>query len=342
MVMQTSHSISVRLTAIESMVSRDAWHEVRAALEADPAVTASNPEFIAWYGESLLRCGAPRDAVRWFDAHLATATGTANVRAWMRAVNLAGAAAFETGNVSQAEDYFALAAELGGSRGDPLVAARALNNLALVASSRGEWETAHAYYGLALAAYQRAGSTRGLAEAYHNMATTLIEAGQLERASEAGRQALEYGQRVEEPRLHAYLKANRAEVLVRLGDAVLAARVAERAAREFRAIDDQAGEAHALRIVGLSKLSEGALAEADALLERATSLAQASGVLRIEAECRSAWAQCGIASGDSARARKHLLAAAVAYRRLGAGQKLQAVMASIALVDALDEEPGAR
>jgi tetratricopeptide (TPR) repeat protein len=323
-------SISHRLSVIESMAIRGAWSDVRTSASEDLVTTGASPELLALYGESLLRCGAPREASEWFAATLDVAARSANRSAWRRSVNLAGAAAFEIGRVDEAETFFSLALELAESAHDSLLSARATNNLALVASSRAEWDAALAYYNVALAVYQRVGSVRGLAECYHNIATTMLDAGDLDGAEDAERRAIEYARDTEHPRLHAFTLAGRAEVLLRKGDAEFAQVLAEQSARSFRTLRDDAWEAHALRIVGLSQLQRGEAAGAVETTARAVSLSQSGAVARVSGDCHFALAQCQLATADKENARGNLVAAAAVFAQIGASDKLRQVQDTLA------------
>ena len=84
----------------------------------------------------------------------------------MRATNLAGAIAFERGQLDEAERAFGEALELARRLGDRLIEARASNNLASVAHLRGRPEAALSLYRGALLSYQRLGDRRGAAETW--------------------------------------------------------------------------------------------------------------------------------------------------------------------------------
>ncbi len=321
----TSRTISRQLSEVESMVARSAWLEVRTTLEADRNMAASTPELVVIFAESLLRTGAPAEAFGWLQARLHQASQSANRRAWMRALNLAGAAALEIGRISEAEEYFAQVQQLASAREDHLLNARATNNLALVASMRGEWGTALAYYALAIPVHQRVGSLRGLAECYHNMATTLLEAGELDRAEEAERQAVEYARDVSSMRLHAHVMTGRADILLRKGDYQLSLVLGRRAFEEFETLDDPTWMAQALRIVGLCQLGQVDAGSAEETLTNAINLAARGGVVRVSADCHLARARVRVSVNDVPGTKADLDVAASLFEQLGSADKLNTV-----------------
>lgn len=314
-------SISARLSKVASMATRGAWDEVRAFLAQEgEGEVAARPELAALYGESLLRTGDPQAAHAWFAPRLATLARGANRSAARRAVNLAGAAAFEIGALDEAQSQFADALQMAERDGDLLLVARATNNLALVASVRGERDVALTYYTLAIPVYQRVGNARGLAETFHNMAITLREGGQLERAEEAEREALDHARDINNARLAAFIELGRAELMLRRGDPEYAAFAAGRAADEFARLGDPAFEADGLRLAGIAWERLGARVAAAEALQHAVSLSTVAGNARVAAECQVALAR-HLEVESPARARLLLLEAREAFIRLGALEK---------------------
>lgn len=339
--MPTNESIAMatRLAEVEALAARGAWTAVSESLALDLAATAANAELFAFYGESLLRLGRPRDAFEWLQPRLEAMARTANHRAWLRTVNLTGAAAFELGRIPEAEQYFATALEHATTLGDHLTSARALNNLALVASTRGDWGTAMNYYTLAMPSYERTASVRGLAECSHNIAATLLESGDLEQAEEWERRAMELARETGNERLRAFTLGGRAEMLLRKRDFTLAIVIGQQGAAAFRALADQSSEAHALRLVGQAQHGLGDLASAEQTLSRAIELATSSAVLRVLGECRLARAQCCLAMDDRAAAKADLLEARAHFLSLGSAEKVKTVDRLLQLVD--EQQAGA-
>jgi tetratricopeptide (TPR) repeat protein len=193
-------------------------------------------------------------------------------------MNLWGAAQFEIGQLEGAELAFKRAVELGEQEDDPLLVARATNNLGQIANVRGRRVDALVMYQLAVPAYQRLGNTRGLAESYHNMAISYRDLGELQRADECEQQAIEFARAVPAARLAALARIGWAELALRRGDS----------------------------------------AEAAAALERASGFAARHANPLLEGETLRARAQLAAARGMMAEARQHAEAALALFERAGA------------------------
>lgn len=320
-----SIALAQRLADAEALAASGQWVELQQALAMDIAAVAANAELSVLYGESLLRLGRPRDAFEWMEPRVHSIARTANWRAWLRAVNLAGAAAFELGRIPEAEQLFSTALESANAFGDHLTGARALNNLALVASTRGDWTAAMKYYMLALPSYERTASLRGIAECSHNIAATALESGDLDSAEEWERRAFELALETRNERLRAFTLGGRAEMLLRKRDFHLAIVIGRQGAALFRELADQSSEAHALRLVGQAQLGLGDLSAAEQTLSQAVELATASSVRRVLGECRLARAHCFIALADVKSAREDLVQAREHFVSLGSAEKVRGV-----------------
>jgi tetratricopeptide (TPR) repeat protein len=319
------------LADVEALMARAAWRDARQSLERDLDAVGESAELTALYGEVLLRLGLPRDALRWLEPRLQRIAQSANRRAFVKVVNLSGAASFELGSIDDAALFFDLARDRALAVGDHLTVARALNNLALVASTRGQWRTAMQYYMLAIPSYERVGDLRGIAECHHNVAATLIESGDLDQAEEWHRRAIGLAIEIGNARLRAFVIAGRAEVRLRKRDHDMALVLARQAAQAFRELSDPSSEAHALGVAGQAELGqasvegEHAIARALDTLAHAVSLAEQSGVTRVLAECLLASARALVAANRANDARTDLRRARSAFESLGTTAKVYIV-----------------
>jgi tetratricopeptide (TPR) repeat protein len=286
------------IVSARAKASVGAWPDVIALLGDMAAAPSSGPEAILMLSEAYLRTGQPRAAEEWLRPRLVTVDRGGDRAAGRRALNLYGAAAFEIGQIEDAERAFSRALERARADGDDLLIARAMNNLGLIANVRGAHEAALSSYLLALPVYQRLGHLRGLAETYHNMAISYRDLGQLERADECERRTIEYARELPNPRLVALAQTGRAETTLQAGDAVLALAGAQRAAEDFARLGDVAGEADARRIQGLAAAALGRYPAAYEAVQQAITLADQHGNAVIEGEARRAMAEVALAAGD--------------------------------------------
>ncbi|MDQ3697708.1 MAG: tetratricopeptide repeat protein, partial [Gemmatimonadota bacterium] len=246
------------LDAARAHASAGEWSSLRSLLNGREETVSRRPELAFLLAEAELRLGDPRTAIPRLGAVLVSLERNGDNAALRRALNLLGAAYFETGDLASAEAAFGRALDLAHAERDDLLIARATNNLGAIANVHGEHERALAHYQLAVPAYQRLGNVLGLAESYHNMAITFRDARRYDSADEYERRAIEFAREGGSARLQAMAQVGRAELCLLRGDAHLADVGARRAALEYAAIPDPVGEADALRLAGAARLAAGA------------------------------------------------------------------------------------
>jgi tetratricopeptide (TPR) repeat protein len=276
------------------------------------------PEQVALVGEALLRTARPREAEAWLRRRLPDVERGGDWVTRRRAMNLWGAAQFELGQLEGAELAFKRAVELGEQEDDPLIVARAINNLGQIANVRGRRVDALVLYKLAVPAYQRLGNVRGLAESYHNMAISYRDLGDLTLADECEQHAIEFARQVPAARLAALARIGRAELALRRGDHAVARVAALRGATECLGLGDPAGTADGLRVLGLACIAAGAFADASAALERATGFAARHANPLLEGETFRARAQLAAAQGKAGEAKAHAQTALALFAQAGA------------------------
>jgi hypothetical protein len=285
------------------------------------------PEQVALVGEALLRMARPIEAESWLRRTLPDVERSGDWVTRRRAMNLWGAAQFELGQLEGAELAFRRAVELGEQEDDPLLVARAINNLGQIANVRGQRDEALVMYKLAVPAYQRLGNVRGLAESYHNMAISYRDLGDLERADECEQRAIEFARGVPAARLAALARIGRAELALLRGDSAVARVAALRGATECLGLGDPAGTADGLRVLGLACIAAGAFADAAAALERASGFAARHANPLLEGETFRARAQLAAARGIIGEARQHAEAALTLFERAGAKEEYAELLA---------------
>jgi tetratricopeptide (TPR) repeat protein len=299
--------------------ARGDWGEVRALLNGVPA-DAGDRDSVILLAEAHLRTGALTEARALLTPLAARTAPEGNTPFRRRVVNMLGAAAFELGDLAEAETRFQEALLYGSSGDDPMAIGRATNNLGMIAHIRGQYEQAIAGYQLAVPAYQRTGSVVGLAETCHNMALALRELDQLDAADRQERRAIGYAREAGNVRLLAMAQVGRAELSLLRGEAAVAEAGGQRGAAQYATIPDYLGEADALRITGAARTALGNIDSARAALDRAVILAHQHGSALIEAESREARARLWAVLGDWNALRVDAEAALVLLGQLGAAR----------------------
>ena len=271
---------------------------------------------------AAMRAGNPRDAARLVETALAQFRSRADSDGQMRATNLAGAIAFERGQLDEAERAFGEALELARRLGDRLIEARASNNLASVAHLRGRPEAALSLYRGALLSYQRLGDRRGAAETWHNLSLSFRQVPDLKEADTAAVEAVRHAELAGEPALIALTMLGRAEVSLERRDYPLAAREIERASELAAKAGDQLGVAEARRLAAVLAFRQGEFARARSEAEAARQVARDQDSALLAAECAAIAALAARAGGDAAAAETLRMDAERGYRQLGADHLL--------------------
>lgn len=236
----------------------------------------------------------------------------------MRALNLLGAIAFETGALDRAREHFEGALGLARSLGDVLLAARASNNLASVANLRGDALEALSLYRAALLQYQRLGDRRGAGETCHNLALVFRELGAGADADEASEEALRHAEVAGDRQLQALAVLGRAELDLERPDHERARQGIALGRQLMRDAGDEVGVLEAERLDGLLALREGRLDEAVTVATASADRALALGSRLLEAELAAIAALALRRGGKDALAAMRWGQAVAGFRQLGA------------------------
>ncbi|HEX4682116.1 MAG TPA: tetratricopeptide repeat protein [Gemmatimonadaceae bacterium] len=294
--------------------------------------SAAAPSVVNLRARDLCQSGRSREARDLLSGALPFIERRGDRAALRQALNLLGAASFETGQLPDAEAAFDRALELGRTDGDDALVAKATNNLGAIANVRGERERALAMYSLAVAAYQRLGQAFGLAAAYHNMAITFRHIGLLERADDYERRAIEFALEADDARLLSLARIGRAELCLLRGDARLAEATALLVAREFASRTEPTQQANALRVAGAARTALGDLDGARRLLDEGLKLARDYGAALVEAELLRARAELSCWRHERLTARQDATAAIRIFESLDAredGERLSRWLAAV-------------
>ncbi len=292
--------------------------------QLDDSTLTADPKVAVLAAEALLYRGRVERALSLAliaEAEFRTRYDQLNL---LTAMNLAGAAQFELGDLDGAEERFAEILELSRERGEDEMGGRATNNLGAIASLRGDHVRALSLFRLSIPAYQRVGFGAGLAQTYHNLGIVHRDLGFWHVADRHYLEAQKRARRLGDRRLAAMARIGRAEVAYRRGDHHFAAIEARHALEAFVEIGDDLGRADALRLLGNIATARD-LEEAARNFDEALNLAREHGNLLLEAEVLEERAAMHGASERLALARADLELAAGVYRRLGAAKRLEGV-----------------
>ena len=307
----------------ESLAGEGRWADLGALLESIPRELLLSEGSLAYrYGEALYHTGRMEDLAAHAEVLEAASRQRVDVDATMRALNLAGIAAFELGRVGRALVKFDSLMELAESEDSVDMLARAANNLGAIANLRGRRHEALAYYHLAAPLYQKLGQVRGLAQTHHNIGLTYRDLDKPDDAIAAFEHAISLSRDLSYDFLRALSMAGKAEIELRLADGRLSERLADRALQLARDIGDPISEAEALRVRGLARASDAAATAGDsgwkADLEAALTLARETRNALLEAEIERDLGWALSERGDEETGHRLLESAAVRFQGLGA------------------------
>jgi len=307
-------------SALYDLLSDREWSEI-----------LSSPALAYRFAEALYFTGRIKELAAYAAEYEATARREVDAAGLLRALNLAGIAAFELGRVDEARDKFESLLQLAEAEDDVGMLARATNNLGAIANLRGSPHDAIAHYQLAIPLYQRLGERRGLAQTHHNMGISYRDLGLLRDAISAYGEAAALAEEIGYQPLVTTATVARAESELLRGDRELALQLVVRGLTAAREQADPISEAEALRVRALMWVDNGEESFAAALADfhTAETLAGDAGNKLLEAEAAR---DCGLAllrRGASEPARRHLLRAADLFAALGATAEETAVRGSL-------------
>lgn len=291
------------------------------------------PELAYLLADALRRTGRLAEARPLAAAAEHGAVTSADTRLHLRAVNLVGMIAFETGSMAEAEARFTELLDRAAGAAEDEFAARASNNLGIVANLRHQYELALTSYQRALAAYHRLGYTRGLAQTSYNLGISYRDLGFADEADKHYSQAMQHATAAASEDVLALAETERALLRARAGDGELAESIGGRALRRLEEMGDPLGAANATRVLALAAHARGAIDLAMQRLDHALATTQTHQDLLLQAEIQRDRATMLLELGDSAEARVALASAITSFEQLGAtadAEAARSLLASIA------------
>lgn len=256
----------------EALAAARRWTEACDLLAAAAIETILGHETLAFrFAESLYYTARFPDLARYAVAYEESARRSSDGLGVMRAINLAGIAAFELGRMDEARQRFEALMGLALAERHEEMQAHAANNLGTIASLRGDHEAALCHYGRCLRLYERLDQVRGVAQTTYNQGLTYSELGRFADAVTQFDRAIALSESIGHTSVVVMARTARAELEVRRGDAGLGRALADRAIELAREIDDPVSIAEALRVRALA--TSGVLSAALDDLARAEELA---------------------------------------------------------------------
>src|SRR5256885_1390186 len=236
------------------------------------------------YGTAQARLGRHAEGQRWLDLALEHARRQRDDAVERRALNARGAAAFVSGRIDEAVNYFTQASMRPSRDGDFVMTGRCSNNLGILSNLRGRYAEAIGSWEIAIAAFERAGGRQGVAECYHNLAITYRLQGMPDRALAQADRAVGEAEAAGDETLRALALRGRAEIRALRGELELARRDLAQVRQIRGCLADPVGAAEDLRIVALVGAAEGDVPAAQRALRDVIGRAEQHGRPQLLAE----------------------------------------------------------
>lgn len=235
-----------------------------------------------------------------------------------RLANLLGGIAFEAGRLDEAERWMEEVIRRAGPGINPLLAARASNNLASIAHLRGKRSLALSLYRSALRIWCEAGDRLGEAQTAHNLGIVAREEGEIEQAAGYAERAVSAARCAGDAGLEGLARMGRAEVALVRGDGT-AARADLAAARALvRQAGDAIGDVEADRLAAGIAFAEGRPREALRMAQSGYAHASRLGAVQLAGECAELCARASRRLLPAERMARYRADATRHYTMLGA------------------------
>jgi len=307
-------------------VEADDWAGLCTALgNVESETLLRTPKAAYAFGEGLYRTGRPRELAAFADLLEVSSRRDSDPRCLMRALNMAGVAAFELGEVSDASRSFETLVELAHAEGDAEMLAPAMNNLGAIADLRCRRVEAIGYYRRAIPLFETHSRPQGVAQAHHNIGLALRDRGRLDEAVEAHQRAASIAEAAGYRPLVALSLSARAECEIRRENLRLANELTARSLVLARELADPVGEGEALRVRGLVATAQGEYAEALSDFAAAEEAGEQTGNSLLYAESLRDGGRCLLSAGREAAGREKLTRAVAVLSAMGATEKARSI-----------------
>src|SRR5947208_880582 len=160
------HTSSLVVETAQQLAAAGHHAEVVAYLRARGRTELEDsPSLALLYGTAQARLGRHDEGFRWLDLAVDQARRGRDDAVERRALNARGAAAFVSGRIDEAADYFTQALMRASRDGDFVMTGRCSNNLGIISNLRGRYAEAIGSWQIAVAAFHQAGGATGASAA---------------------------------------------------------------------------------------------------------------------------------------------------------------------------------
>jgi tetratricopeptide (TPR) repeat protein len=338
--MNSSSETPISLASARQLAADRRWADLaRLSDHVEVMGPGETPELEYLLADALRRVGRSGDAIELAHRAERGASRNGDRRLLLRAINLLGMLAFESGSLVSAGEWFDKLLERATEWTDDEFVARASNNLGILANVRGERELAMTFYQRATAAYHRLGHLRGIAQTSYNLGISFRDLAFPEEAERHYVQAIRYAEMSKSEDVIALAETERAYLRVLSGDGALAESMAARALERHRSMEDPGGSANAMRVLARAAEVRGELDLALRRLEQASALTERCDDPLLGAEVQRDRARVLHGLGEYAAAKSALLDSVETFSRLGApddAREATALLQALFPIDAQD------
>ncbi len=289
-------------TVREQYRARNYQQVVQNLLAVPREVLLQVPEQGYMLADAARRVGGVPDVLGLVEGVVASAQAHGDAPVLCAALNLQGVILLEQGQAAAAERAWCDLVVVASAADDPQFVARASNNLGVAATIDMRLSTAIANFQRAIASYLRLGYARGCAQAHQNLGIVYRELNHMQEAHKHFRNAVTFAQTAD--CLDDVARAEQETALLMVyakEDLEVAQQLAQKALEKFTQLEQPAGTAEALRVIGVIALARGRSDEAEQALSSSLRVAQDLKLRLLEAEILCALARLARFNNDTPR-----------------------------------------
>jgi tetratricopeptide (TPR) repeat protein len=279
------------------------YQQVVQSLSAVPReVLLRVPEQGYMLADAARRVGGMANVLELVEQVVVAAQSRGDAQVLCSALNLQGVILLEQGQTAAAERVWCDLVIVATSADDPQFVARASNNLGVAATIDMRLSTAITNFQRAIASYLRLGYARGCAQAHQNLGIVYRELSHMQEAHKHFRNAITFAQTAD--CLDDVARAEQETALLMVyakEDLEVAQQLAQKALDRFTGLEQPAGTAEALRVIGVIAIARGRYDEAEQALSASLQVAQELRLRLLEAEILHALARLARIHNDPPR-----------------------------------------